>query len=88
MAFGDDIFGGPFGDIGDIARRAQNKKKPEKGLPWEAKIIDGVYYIPLSQVSDLLRENDVLPAVRRGIENRVSAQKLRVQMQEEENRGG
>lgn len=56
------------------------KKKPEKGVPWEAKIIDGKYYIPLSQVSDLLGANDVLPAVKKGIDARVEAQELRVEM--------
>jgi hypothetical protein len=45
-------------------------KKPEKGIPWNAKEIDGKYYVPLEQVAELLKQNEVLPAVRRGIENR------------------
>lgn len=53
------------------------KKKPEKGVAWEAKIIDGKYYVPLSQVADLLASNDVLPAVKKGIDARVEMQKLR-----------
>lgn len=65
-----------FGDIFSDAAKNQaagrlTPKKEEKGVPWEAKIIDGKYYIPLSQVADLLRENDVLPKVRAGIEKRV-----------------
>lgn len=47
-------------------------KKPEKGIPWEAKVINDEYYIPLRQVADLLEQNDVLPAVREGIRRRVS----------------
>lgn len=64
-------------------RPGPSKKQKEKGLPWEAKIIDGVYYIPLSQVADLLRQNNVLPAVRRGVEQRVEAQRLQVEMENE-----
>lgn len=48
--------------------------KPEKGLPWEAKIINDKYYVPLSQVVELLAQNNVLPAVRRGLENRIRLQ--------------
>lgn len=72
----DNLFG-PNGLLG--ASRPGAKKKAEKGVPWEAKIIDGKYYIPLSQVADLLKENDVLPAVRKGIENRVETQRLKEQ---------
>jgi hypothetical protein len=48
------------------------KKKPEKGLPWNAKTIDGKMYVPLEQVVELLKQNDVLPAVRRGLEKHLS----------------
>lgn len=44
------------------------KKKPEKGLPWRARTIDGEMYVPLAQVVELLAQNNVLPAVRRGLE--------------------
>lgn len=50
------------------------KPKPEKGVPWEAKVIDGQYYVPLRQVAELLAANDVLPAVRKGIDARVKSQ--------------
>lgn len=73
--FGPDAFDKVFGT--GARPPTPGPKKKEKGVPWEAKIINGVYYIPLSQVADLLRTNNVLPAVRRGVENRVSAQKLR-----------
>lgn len=68
----EDIFGaspGPSGS-GTTSRRAFEKRE-EKGIPWEAKVIDGKYYIPLSQVAELLAQNDVLPKVRAGIERRV-----------------
>lgn len=61
----------PFG-IGsmfpDSAASAPKKKKEEKGLPWEAKTINGKMYLPLAQVVELLKQNDVLPAVRKGLE--------------------
>lgn len=70
----EDLFGpngrGPF-------NRPPTRKKPEKGIPWEAKIIDGAYYVPLAQVAELLKSNDVLPAVTKGIDARVEMQKLK-----------
>lgn len=54
-----DLLDGPFG---------RPPKKPEKGLPWRAKTIDGKMYVPLEQVVELLEQNDVLPAVRKGLE--------------------
>lgn len=62
----DDLFGAFPGSSGPKVA-----KKDEKGIPWEAKVIDGKYYIPLSQVADLLKANGVLPKVRAGIERRV-----------------
>lgn len=46
------------------------KPKPalEKGLPWRAKEINGKLYLPIEQVCELLEQNNVLPAVRRGLE--------------------
>lgn len=70
-----DMFGDLFGPGSPFSVPAP--KKPEKGVPWEAKIIDGKYYIPLSQVSDLLEANKVLPAVNKGIKARVEMQALR-----------
>lgn len=55
-----------FGDL--FSRLGAPKPKPEKGIPWAAKNIDGKIYVPLEQVVELLRSNDVLPAVRKGLE--------------------
>lgn len=69
--------GGPFDDIlsgimgGAASRPSGQIKREEKGIPWEAKVIDGAYYVPLRQVGELLRQNGVLPKVRQGIERRV-----------------
>jgi hypothetical protein len=63
-----DIFGGPFGPS---RPSASPKKQPEKGIPWRAKVIGGDYYVPLRQVAELLAQNNVLPAVRKGIEARI-----------------
>jgi hypothetical protein len=64
---------GPFDNnpLKDVFERAASAKKEEKGVAWEAKVIDGKYYIPLSQVAELLKLNGVLPKVRAGIERRV-----------------
>lgn len=71
-----------FDDLDGYRRRPSTPKKkvPEKGIPWEAKIIDGDYYVPLRQVAELLAANDALPAVRKGIEGRVRAQDDRKRM--------
>ena len=50
-------------------------KKPEKGLPWAAKEIEGKLYVHLEQVVELLQQNDVLPAVRRGLERHLNEKK-------------
>lgn len=63
-ALGDIFMGGS-----DRPKRP-TKKAQEKGIPWEAKVIDGTYYVPLRQVADLLAQNNALPAVRKGIEAR------------------
>jgi hypothetical protein len=71
---GGGPFDGPLGDLFGGARprpSGQIRKPEEKGLPWEAKVIDGEYYIPLRQVAELLKQNNVLPKVRAGIERRV-----------------
>lgn len=69
---GGGLFDGPLGDLfGGAASRPSGPKKEEKGVPWEAKVIDGKFYIPLSQVADLLEANGVLPKVREGIRRRV-----------------
>jgi hypothetical protein len=63
--------GNPFEDLIGGVPRPSGPKKEEKGLPWEAKIFDGQYYVPLRQVAELLKQNGVLPKVREGIERRV-----------------
>lgn len=74
MSFmGGGPFDGPLGDLFGGASRPSGPKKEEKGVPWEAKVIDGKYYIPLSQVADLLEANGVLPKVTEGIRRRVEA---------------
>lgn len=71
------LYDNSFGDLGDIfgGRSAPRTTTPpsrdEKGVPWEAKVIDGKYYIPLSQVAELLDSNKVLPKVSAGIKRRV-----------------
>ena len=72
-----DMFGDLFGGSNPFASGPLStppKKKAEKGADggWKAKIIDGQYYVPLAQVSKLLEDNAVLPAVRRGIDKRVA----------------
>jgi hypothetical protein len=64
----EDLFGAFPGSSGP---KSFIKPKEEKGVPWEAKVIDGQYYIPLRQVAELLKVNNVLPKVRAGIERRV-----------------
>lgn len=65
-SFGD-IFGGGF-----PYSSPPKERKIEKGLPWEAKVIEGKYYVPFEQVALLLKQNNVLPKVRQGIENRIA----------------
>lgn len=69
----EDIMGGFFGGSPGPSgpKRQAFSSKEEKGIPWEAKIIDGNYYIPLSQVAELLEANGVLPKVTAGIKRRV-----------------
>lgn len=61
----DDLFTDAFGSV------PSRPKKEEKGLPWHAKQIDGKLYVPLEQVVELLKQNDVLPKVRKGLERRL-----------------
>jgi hypothetical protein len=66
----------PFGSIFDEFDKPRSRRTPpptgpsktEKGIPWAAKRIDGKLYVPLEQVHELLKINDILPAVRRGLE--------------------
>lgn len=74
------LFDGMFGQGGIPKPPNPPVKKPEKGLPWRAKTIDGKMYLPLEQVVELLKTNDVLPAVRRGLERHLP--------KKEENNGG
>lgn len=69
-----DLLGGGFDPDTSSRRRV------EKGVAWEAKVINGVYYVPLSQVAQLLDDNKALPRVSKGIKARVQAQKDRKEM--------
>lgn len=64
MGMFDDLFDGESGGLGIPSE--------EKGLPWRAKKIDGKLYLPLEQVVELLKQNDVLPKVRAGLEKHLS----------------
>lgn len=63
-----DAFQGVFGNS-SLSKPSENK--PEKGLPWNAKEWNGKLYLPLEQVIELLKQNDVLPAVRAGLEKHI-----------------
>lgn len=73
------LYDNSFGDLGDIfggrsaPRTSPAPAKEETGIPWEAKVIDGKYYVPLEQVGELLENNKVLPKVRAGIKRRTDA---------------
>lgn len=49
----------------------KTKPKVEKGLPWHAKEFNGKLYLPIDEVCELLKQNDVLPQVRRGLEKHI-----------------
>lgn len=63
-----NAFNDLFDTLGGSKLPRTTPKKPEKGLPWRAKSINGELYVPLEQVVELLKQNEVLPAVRRGLE--------------------
>jgi hypothetical protein len=76
--------GGLFDNKGPSGFGTQfGQKKEEKAPPWEAKEINDLYYIPLSQVADLLEMNSVLPKVSKGIRVRVESLKLKKEMEKE-----
>jgi hypothetical protein len=64
-------FDGPLGDLFGGASRPSGPKKEEKGVPWHAKVIDGQFYVPLTDVAELLKQNGVLPKVLVGINRRI-----------------
>lgn len=65
--------GGGFEHLFGATPGPSGSKKEEKGVPWNAKVLDDQYYVPLSQVAELLEANDVLPKVTAGIRRRVNA---------------
>jgi hypothetical protein len=65
-------WGAGFGNLFDTSLSKKEEKKPEKAPAWNAKRIDGKYYVSLEQVVELLEMNDVLPSVRKGIERRIA----------------
>lgn len=64
-----DPFSGMFDGFPPLVPPA--KPPVEKGLPWRAKEINGKLYLPIEQVCELLEQNNVLPAVRRGLEKHI-----------------
>jgi hypothetical protein len=69
---GEGGWGTGFGDLFNTSFSKKEEKKPEKAPAWNAKKIDGKYYVSLEQVVQLLEMNDVLPSVRKGIERRIA----------------
>lgn len=72
-AFLDGLLGGQSAGrqeemLSRVSEMVAKQKKPEKGVPWHRKVIEDKTYVPLADVIDLLRVNDVLPGVRRGLE--------------------
>lgn len=58
-----DMFGNLFSGPGGFGG-----PETEKGVPWEAKEIDGKIYLPAEQVVEVLKINDVLPKTRAALE--------------------
>lgn len=54
--------------LGRLSDMLAKQKTPEKGIRWHRKTFEDKAYVPLSDVIELLRVNDVLPAIRRGLE--------------------
>lgn len=69
----DEIMGKFFGSDGPKIPRNPPPTRPEKGMAWEAKLIDGVLYVPLSQVEELLAANSTLPKMQERIRSNVQA---------------
>lgn len=75
-SFLDGFLGGRSGSqqeellerLSEMLDKQKPQKAPEKGVRWHRQVIDAKTYVPLSDVIELLRVNDVLPAVRRGLE--------------------
>lgn len=64
--------GDPFSAFGSAFLNPPKASPPaEKGLPWEAKEINGKLYLPIEQVCELLKQNNVLPQVRAGLERHI-----------------
>ena len=87
-----DLFGagGPFGTPNPFGSRPTPgpKKKPAEKGPnggWTAKIIDGEHYVPMSQVADMLENNNILPGMKKRLRDHIAAYKLK-KSQEERNR--
>ena len=72
----DSGLGDMFGGAG-VPRSSPAPAKEEKGVPWHAKVIDGKYYVPLSEVAELLKTNGVLPKVLKGVERRVGEEPIK-----------
>lgn len=47
--------------------------KEEKGVAWEAKLIDDKLYLPIEQVLELLESNSVLPKMQARLDAHIRA---------------
>ncbi len=50
---------------------AAAKAKPEKGVPLRSRTIDGVMYLRVEDVAELLRVNEVLPKMEAALRKRL-----------------
>lgn len=61
-------------DIGDLFGMGQTpsaEAKPEKGVQLHGRKIDGVQYVRLEDVCELLRTNGVLPKLERSLRGKL-----------------
>ena len=74
-----DMFGDLFGSSNPFLTPPK-KKGPEKGPNggWRAKIIKDEHYVPMSQVVELLSNNEILPGMRKRLEDHISAHQAKV----------
>lgn len=82
-----DMFGDLFGNnpfAPGYRPPAPQKKQPEKGPNggWRAKVIDGEHYVPMSQVADMLENNNILPGMKKRLRDHISAYKARREQEE------
>ncbi len=69
--FGDMFGGGPSG-FG--TQFPTSRPDAEKGVAWDAKLLGGKLYVPLEQVAELLKNNDILPKMQERINMHIQVQ--------------